>query len=242
MPRARATMPFVFLGIAGLLVLYGFFLHLPLNAIGTYPYALRLVFSFALVFPPAFLMGFPMPVAMASLARLKKEHMFLWAWGINGCFSVIGAAVVPIAATAFGLSSVLFVGAGAISSRCGLLRGAPADPRDGGGLARHHDPGGEPSRPLARLSLAGPVADQSRSSIAGDDLVFAGKGGLQPRAHANLAAAREALGCAGPRCGGAARSIALRRYARPQGRSGARTARPRPEPAGRPPWPRRRPT
>ena len=113
MPRARATMPFVFLGIACLLVLYGFFLHIPLNVIGTYPYALRLVFSFALVFPPAFLMGFPMPVAMASLARLKKEHMFLWAWGINGCFSVIGAAVVPIAATAFGLSSVLFVGAGA---------------------------------------------------------------------------------------------------------------------------------
>ncbi len=113
MPHARAIMPFVFLGIAGLLVLYGLFLHIPLNAIGTYPYALRLVFAFALVFPPAFLMGFPMPVAMASLARLRKEHMFLWAWGINGCFSVIGAAVVPIAATAFGLSSVLFVGAGA---------------------------------------------------------------------------------------------------------------------------------
>ncbi|MBE7219987.1 MAG: hypothetical protein INR64_16075, partial [Caulobacteraceae bacterium] len=65
------------------------------------------------VFPPAFLMGFPMPTAMATLAHLKKDTMFLWAWGINGCFSVIGAALVPIVATAFGLSSVLFVGAGA---------------------------------------------------------------------------------------------------------------------------------
>jgi len=113
LPRARAIMPFVFLGIAALLVLYGLFLHVPLDVIGTYPYGLRLLFSFLLVFPPAFLMGFPMPTAMATLAHLKKDTMFLWAWGINGCFSVIGAAMVPIVATAFGLSSVLFVGAGA---------------------------------------------------------------------------------------------------------------------------------
>lgn len=113
LPRARVAMPFVFLSIAVLLVLYGFFLHIPLDHIGTYPYALRLLLSFALVFPPAFLMGFPMPVAMATLANLRKETMFLWAWGINGCFSVIGAAIVPIIATAFGLSTVLFVGAGA---------------------------------------------------------------------------------------------------------------------------------
>ena len=113
LPQARRTMPFVFAGIAALLVVYGLFLHIPLNAIGTYPYGLRLVFSFLLVFPPAFLMGFPMPTAMATLARLRKETMFLWAWGINGCFSVIGAALVPIVATAFGLSSVLYVGAAA---------------------------------------------------------------------------------------------------------------------------------
>ena len=55
-------------------------------------------------------MGFPMPMAMTSLARLGKDHMFLWAWGINGCFSVIGAALVPIVATSFGLTAVLMVG------------------------------------------------------------------------------------------------------------------------------------
>ena len=36
--------------------------------------------------------------------------MFLWAWGINGCFSVIGAALVPLVATSFGLSTVLTIG------------------------------------------------------------------------------------------------------------------------------------
>jgi hypothetical protein len=54
-------------------------------------------------------MGFPMPIAMTSLSRLGKDHMFLWAWGINGCFSVIGAAAVPIIATSFGLNAVLMI-------------------------------------------------------------------------------------------------------------------------------------
>ncbi len=113
LPHARAAMPFVFAAIAALLVGYGLFLHVPLDAIGRYPYGLRLLLSFLLVFPPAFLMGFPMPTAMATLAQLRKDTMFLWAWGINGCFSVIGAALVPIVATAFGLASVLYVGAAA---------------------------------------------------------------------------------------------------------------------------------
>jgi hypothetical protein len=57
--------------------------------------------------PPSFLMGFPMATAMSWLAGLAKDRMFVWAWGINGCFSVIGAAAVPIIATSFGLAAVL---------------------------------------------------------------------------------------------------------------------------------------
>ena len=113
LPHARTAMPFLFAAIAALLVAYGLFLHVPLDAIGRHTYGLRLLLSFLLVFPPAFLMGFPMPIAMAALSNLKKDTMFLWAWGINGCFSVIGAALVPIVATAFGLGFVLYVGAAA---------------------------------------------------------------------------------------------------------------------------------
>jgi len=69
----------------------------------------RIPFERVMIFPPAFLMGFPMPTAMTTLGRLGKQHMFLWAWGINGCFSVIGAALVPILATSFGLTAVLWV-------------------------------------------------------------------------------------------------------------------------------------
>jgi spermidine synthase len=111
--RSKIFMPRIFIGIGAFLIAYGLWLHFPLDWIGQYPYGLRLLLCFGLIAPPAFLMGFPMPTAMDTLARLGKDHMFLWAWGINGCFSVIGAAAVPLVATAFGLSSVLFVAAGA---------------------------------------------------------------------------------------------------------------------------------
>jgi hypothetical protein len=35
--------------------------------------------------------------------------MFVWAWGVNGCFSVIGAAAAPVIATNFGLAAVIEV-------------------------------------------------------------------------------------------------------------------------------------
>ena len=104
---ARTVMPRLFLAIGALLIGYGLALDRVLDWIGTFPYAWRLLFCFLLIFPPAFLMGFPMPIAMTALSRLGKDHMFLWAWGINGCFSVVGAALVPVLATSFGLAAVL---------------------------------------------------------------------------------------------------------------------------------------
>jgi predicted membrane-bound spermidine synthase len=105
--RAKRVMPGIFVAIGLLLIGYGFLIDPVLNAIGSLPYALRLVCCFFLIAPPAFLMGFPMSTAMTWLGRLNKNAMFLWAWGINGSFSVIGAAMVPVIATSFGLAAVL---------------------------------------------------------------------------------------------------------------------------------------
>ncbi|GGY64776.1 hypothetical protein GCM10011613_05720 [Cellvibrio zantedeschiae] len=106
---ARVTLPKILLSVGALLIIYSLVLNPILNGIGGLPYALRLICCFALIAPPAFLMGFPMATGMGALTRLKKEHMFLWAWGVNGCFSVIGAALVPIIATSFGLATVIAV-------------------------------------------------------------------------------------------------------------------------------------
>ncbi len=109
--HARSVMPKVFLAIFLILAVYAFTIDYALDWIGTLPYALRILLCLLIILPPAFLMGFPMPTAMTTLGRLGKDHMFLWAWGINGCFSVIGAALVPIVATSFGLPAVVLVGA-----------------------------------------------------------------------------------------------------------------------------------
>jgi spermidine synthase len=107
LPHARVVMPAIFLAIGGLLLCYALFVNLALDGIAALPYGERLVLCFGLIAPPAFLMGFPMPTAMTTLGRLGKEHLFIWAWGVNGCFSVIGAAAAPVIATNFGLGAVI---------------------------------------------------------------------------------------------------------------------------------------
>jgi hypothetical protein len=80
-------------------------------------------------------MGFPMATATAGLTRVGKEAMFVWAWGVNGCFSVIGSAAVPLVATAWGLSAVLWTSAIAyliaIPAFLALLRPATMAPVQG---------------------------------------------------------------------------------------------------------------
>lgn len=120
LPRMRAIMPVLFLAIGGLLIAYAFFINNALDAIGAFPYGVRLLLSFVIIAPPAFLMGFPMPTAMTTLGRLGKEHMFIWAWGVNGCFSVIGAAAAPVIATNFGLGAVIEI------AGCAYLLALPA--------------------------------------------------------------------------------------------------------------------
>jgi SAM-dependent methyltransferase len=113
LPHARRAMPVIF-GATGLMLIgYGLGIDRALDWLGALPYAWRVPCCLLLVMPPALLMGFPMATAMTSLARLGKDHMFLWAWGINGCFSVVGAALVPLVATSFGLAAVLAIGGAA---------------------------------------------------------------------------------------------------------------------------------
>jgi hypothetical protein len=107
LPHMRTVMPVLFVAVGAMLILYGLFLGHALDAIGAIPYPARFVICFILIAPPAFLMGFPMPIAMTTLGRLGKDHLFVWAWGVNGCFSVIGAAAAPVIATNFGLAAVI---------------------------------------------------------------------------------------------------------------------------------------
>jgi spermidine synthase len=96
------------LGIALLLIVYAMNLDVLLAGIGMWSYAGRVCVCLALLFPLAFLMGFPFTLGMGSLAALNKERFFVWAWGINGSFSVVGSVLVPVLSVLFGLSVCLF--------------------------------------------------------------------------------------------------------------------------------------
>jgi predicted membrane-bound spermidine synthase len=106
------AMPWIFGIIAVLLVGYGFWLDHVLDWVAGFPYQLRLPACLLLILPPAFFMGMPMPVGMTMISRLGKDQLFLWAWGVNGCMSVIGAALVPVIATSYGLNLPLTVAGG----------------------------------------------------------------------------------------------------------------------------------
>jgi hypothetical protein len=50
-------------------------------------------------------MGMPFPLALREL----DEPLVPWAWGINGCASVVSATLATLLAVDFGFSAVLWI-------------------------------------------------------------------------------------------------------------------------------------
>ena len=93
-----AALGFVYLmnfdALAGLLLRMGYF--------GRY------VFSMLLIAPLGFCMGMPFPLALARLGQTAPV-LIPWAWGINGCASVIGAILATLIAMQFGFTVLILL-------------------------------------------------------------------------------------------------------------------------------------
>ena len=57
-----------------------------------------------------FLMGIPFPLGIRALGTSRHDQL-PWAWGINGCLSVIGPPCAILIAIHFGISTVFYAGA-----------------------------------------------------------------------------------------------------------------------------------
>lgn len=68
----------------------------------------RMVFVVILIAPLAFAMGMPFPLALSSLAEHAPGYI-PWAWGINGCASVISAALATILSINVGFNWVILL-------------------------------------------------------------------------------------------------------------------------------------
>ncbi|MFQ5565824.1 MAG: hypothetical protein ACE5EU_05620 [Paracoccaceae bacterium] len=72
---------------------------------------LRIAVSLALIAPLAFFMGMPFPLGLARAARADPD-LVPWAWGLNGCASVVSAAAATLVAMHFGFSAAVVAAVG----------------------------------------------------------------------------------------------------------------------------------
>jgi hypothetical protein len=73
-----------------------------------WPVWARALLGLAGIAPLAFAMGMPFPLGLARLSRAAPTFV-PWAWGINGCASVIAAIAALLLAMAFGLRATLLI-------------------------------------------------------------------------------------------------------------------------------------
>ena len=100
----------VALFISVMVILYLVMLPYVFDVFLGYSTIFRILISFALIFPLAFLMGIPFPTI---LRRVKNEFENDAAsmWCINGAFSVLGGALAIVFAMSLGFNAVLLSGA-----------------------------------------------------------------------------------------------------------------------------------
>ncbi|MGZ8554651.1 MAG: hypothetical protein ACXWV8_14665, partial [Chitinophagaceae bacterium] len=90
--------------------LYSFFLFAFLQNIAGFAITLKLVISLIIIAIPALLMGMPFPLGLRLLSGIEEKNI-PWAWGINGCMSVISASLAALLAVEIGFTLVMLLAA-----------------------------------------------------------------------------------------------------------------------------------
>ncbi|MEJ2201074.1 MAG: hypothetical protein P8X63_08685, partial [Desulfuromonadaceae bacterium] len=80
----------------------------------------RMPLALLLLIPIGFIMGLPFPLGLGQLHRRQPEAV-PWAWGINGCLSVLGTSLATLIAIQAGFHAVTIAAAG--SYGCASLAG-----------------------------------------------------------------------------------------------------------------------
>ena len=93
-------------GISVLCIAYLFLLNPLFASLVAASSVIKIVISIVLIAPLAFCMGMPFPAALDILGKHADQYV-PWAWGINGCASVISAVLATLLAIHFGFSMVV---------------------------------------------------------------------------------------------------------------------------------------
>jgi hypothetical protein len=87
-------------------VFYIVLLPLISSMIMALPETARILSVFVIIAPLAFVMGMPFPLGLAMLQQ-TRPHLMPWAWGINGCASVLSAILAVLLAIDIGFNGVM---------------------------------------------------------------------------------------------------------------------------------------
>jgi hypothetical protein len=68
----------------------------------------KIPMTILLIAPLAFFMGMPFPLGLSKVAHARPEFI-PWAWGINGCASVLSAILATLLSVHFGFNLVIII-------------------------------------------------------------------------------------------------------------------------------------
>lgn len=106
--RQSRGIAYAVVGIAGICLAWLALLHdWPATLMG-WPLPVKVVLTLGMIAPLAFCMGLPFPLGLSCLAERTPEYL-PWAWGVNGCASVISAVLATLLAIHLGFSAVLLM-------------------------------------------------------------------------------------------------------------------------------------
>ncbi len=153
-PTAAAT-------VAALALLYCGLADPVLGATQSWPLPVRFLCAGLAIAPLAFAMGHLFPAGLRVLARHSPEHV-PFAWGVNGCASVVAAVAAPVVAMQIGFSGVILCAvaaylAAAVVARCWLAPNVQENARASRSTRGPHRPVERTSAERAGLRrLSGP--------------------------------------------------------------------------------------
>ena len=102
----NGAIPIAVTGIGAVAVLYLAGLPPLLGWLAPLPQAFKVPAALGLVAPLGFFMGMPFPLGLARI-QARSPDLVPWAWGINGCASVISAVLATVVAVHLGFTAVV---------------------------------------------------------------------------------------------------------------------------------------
>ncbi|MBI4008159.1 MAG: SAM-dependent methyltransferase [Planctomycetes bacterium] len=105
---------FVITAIIVLLLFYIISLDTVFKGIGFISPWVKIIITIVMLAPVSFFMGMPFPIGLTKVSQSASSgpNFIPWAWGINGCASVLSPIIGLILAIHLGFDAVLIIGAG----------------------------------------------------------------------------------------------------------------------------------